>query len=44
LENITPASHSVLDVSVTAVMAGVVVTVLHCVARQFLGREAPRQA
>lgn len=44
LGNITRASHSVLDVSVTVVMVGVIVTVLHRVARQFLGREAPRDA
>lgn len=44
LDFITRASHSVLDVSVTVVMAGVIVTVLHRVARQFLGREVPRDA
>jgi hypothetical protein len=42
LDFVTRASHSVLDVSVTVVMAGMIVTVLHRVARQFLGREAPR--
>jgi hypothetical protein len=44
LDQITRASHSVLDTMAALIMAAVIATVLHRVAQQFLGRDAPPPA